>query len=181
MAIESAKNALSIYLQSESNTMGQNVYGIALQNFQLGYLFETYAETLCSEYVRKASYDDLLESVEEYHTKAKKHFNVAHNNFKKINHIKGQSMALLHESNLIKNDDDMKARILRKVDVLDQKYEQYVGRFGTDTCCHVPREQGEVVSLLTEIVYSNVITNMFPRHHELDPHLSVDELGSLDN
>ena len=33
MAIESAKNALSIYNSDNFDTSGQNIYGIALQNF----------------------------------------------------------------------------------------------------------------------------------------------------
>ena len=105
-------------------------------------MFETHAEALCSEYAKKNSsgVDGLLENVEEYHAKAREHFIAAYGNFKKINHIKGQSMALKHESNLIKNDGDLKAKTLRKANVLNRKYEQYVNSFGTETSCHIPRE-----------------------------------------
>ena len=49
MAIESARNGLQIY-QSDNHTKNvQNIYGIALQSFQIGYLLKSYAKDLCSD------------------------------------------------------------------------------------------------------------------------------------
>ena len=48
MAIDSARNGLSIYQSDNHTKKVENIYGIALQNFQIGYLLKTYASKLCT-------------------------------------------------------------------------------------------------------------------------------------
>ena len=65
-------------------------------------------------------------------------------------------MSLLYEAKL-ESDIERKSKILKLANNLNGKYENYIESNGYESCCHIPREQGEVVSLLTELVYSNQI------------------------
>ncbi len=62
---------------------------------------------MCSEHAKKVTSgkEYLLDNVEAYFSKAMQHFKDAQANFSKINHLKGESMALLHEAKLIKDAD----------------------------------------------------------------------------
>ena len=46
---------------------------------------------------------------------------------------------------------------------LESRYEKYVRKFGVLNNSYIPREAGEEISLLTELVYMNQVTDLFPQ------------------
>ena len=107
-ALEAAENALYIYKEKKDDMGGKqnNIYGQALQEFQLGYLYEKYSTEFCSpiskEYYR-ATEDAfiayrLLDDKKEGIDKAIVHFGEASRKFKKIDHYFGLYLSKKHES-----------------------------------------------------------------------------------
>ena len=96
-AIDSAKNALQIYSDQD-----RSLHGVALQLFQLGYIYEKHADILSSEAARQSNPDrsELFEDKLTCNEKADEWFREAHRYFSTIKHLQGQHLALLHRSNL---------------------------------------------------------------------------------
>ena len=84
-ALKSAENALEIYAKrKESADSGKNnIYGQALQEFQLGYLYEKYAKEFINPntryYAKSNDYakSRLLEEEKQAYDKAIEHFSAA--------------------------------------------------------------------------------------------------------
>ena len=111
-AFEAAKNAYNIYKKGVSSRDiegDNNIYGQALQEFQLGYLYERYTMTLidpttlkylagCNEnYPRSFKIKEKVEGIE----KALEMYKHAHANFKKINHLYGLYLSKKKEAHLL--------------------------------------------------------------------------------
>ena len=78
-----------------------NDYGLGLQNFHLGYLYEKYAYELAKEQTQThfkevAMYD----SVCKYEEVARKHYREAYTHFDTMMHLKGMYLAKWHEAGL---------------------------------------------------------------------------------
>ena len=42
-------------------------------------------------------------------------------------------------------------------------HREYVQEFGASNCCYIPREAGDEISLLTELVYTSQVMDLFPK------------------
>lgn len=95
------------------------MYGIALQSFQIGFLYKKYAKELCSKEAKDLASENqkLFDTPEQCYKHANLSFRRAYENFKKINHLKGQSMSLLYEAKS-ERDVERKSSILRTANKL---------------------------------------------------------------
>ena len=96
----------------------RNLYGIALQEYQLGYLYEKYIEELNSEeaiqYVNEfeGSVDEdtvklVRGGASMIKTRAVAYFKEAYRNFEDVNHLKGQYLSKLHELRIVSGGIDL--------------------------------------------------------------------------
>ena len=76
-------------------------------------------------------------------------------------------------------DEEQKQGFIDKSANLEGKYQAYLEKFGPKHCVHIPREAGDVISLLTEIVYTSQITNLFPRKNEVETPANLNKPTSL--
>ena len=177
-AIQAAEEALRHYKGEGLGSSDKvNEYGVALQNFHLGYLKETYARRLST----KASVDTFHEVCRDmtegkFQAEARDHFHKAHTHFEDVNHLKGMYIAKKHEvalleaslaGNIDASDREYK-RARRKLQDSKSDYQSYVADYGYQHCCHVPRLHGDVWSLLTEVVVNYHKKDLFrePRRSE---------------
>ena len=108
IAFESAENALTIYTKREAEETGlsNNIYGQALQEFQLGYLYKKYSKDLFDpnthHYARGASEKypkkTIIKEIQTGWDKAIEYFQRATSSFKKVNHLFGVYLSKKHES-----------------------------------------------------------------------------------
>ena len=182
LAFHSATNALKIFegdtRKHELSTALSNHYGKALQEFQLGYLYERNASTLidpvtkyylqdCKErYPRKYAIDSKIEAID----RAIEHYVAAYKSFKKMDHLFGLYITKKRESSLmdtyntylprgeeISKDKPKseKEKCRQKLKKWEQRWKEYKEKNGTSNCPYVERYHGDEISLLTEIVYYN--------------------------
>ena len=50
----------------------------------------------------------------------------------------------------------------------EKKYDEYIEKYGVRDSVHIPRDAGDEISLLTELVYTNQVIDLFPRKNKLD-------------
>ena len=87
--------------------------------------------------------------------KAIGYFDGAYRGFEKNHHLKGMHLAKKSKLNLLFLVDSRAEETLKTVmDVgkLQKSYRNYRTDVGLDNSCYIPREHGEDVSLLTELV-----------------------------
>ena len=53
-------------------------------------------------------------------------------------------------------NDETKKEAQAEMQEYGIKYEKYCKKYGVEKSCHIPREHGEDISLMSEIVYKNV-------------------------
>ena len=96
MAIDSAKKALTIY----SHKKNQNTYGMALQQFQLGHLYEQHGLVLSSpDFLKHKPNTSLIENeanVQFWNDLAVEMYINAFDCFRKIDHTRGMYLCKLH-------------------------------------------------------------------------------------
>ena len=63
-------------------------------------------------------------------------------------------MALQLQAELVE-DPQQKVALQNKSSHLERKYEDYIEKFGVKESVHIPRESGNEMSLLTQLVYTN--------------------------
>ena len=54
------------------------------------------------------------------------------------------------------------ARKKSKIELLKKRYVDYCSTVGLKSCCHIEREQGEDISIMTEIVFTHKVEELFP-------------------
>ena len=77
-------------------------------------------------------------------------------------HLKGMYLAKMFEAELYEDQDDsesdvafMRSRAMKMAKRLRRDYFDHINNYGYEACCHIPRQHGDVISLLTEIVEKN--------------------------
>jgi len=73
-------------------------------------------------------------------------------------HLKGLYLAKRHEANLLSekgSHDEAQSLAMKFAQRHCRDYSKHVKTYGFASCCHIPRQHGEVISLLTEIVATN--------------------------
>ena len=76
-------------------------------------------------------------------------------------------MALKLEAQLTQ-DAEKRQKLERSQKVYEKKYDEYIEKFGVKDSVHIPRESGDEISLLTELVYTNQVIDLFPKKTKLD-------------
>ena len=112
----------------------------------------------------QSTYQDICGDMTEakFRAKARDYFRLAYSNFDDMVHLKGMYLAKMHEAHLYEVNDNMnddsrfvKQRALKMAIRLRGDYFDHVKRYGYTHCCHIPRQHGDQISLLTEIVEQN--------------------------
>lgn len=87
---------------------------------------------------------------------------MAFKDFEKTNHLKGMYMAKQYEEDLshisLDNIDINHGSVTKKemsAQQLRQDYFNWIKKYDYKHCCHIPRQHGDVISLITEIVDNN--------------------------
>ena len=142
---------------------------MALASFGLGYIHQVFARQLVAvgnpPLSSDTSMDSLAEKCQFYlrnesqsRALARRHYRDAYASFKQVNHLLGMLLAKQHETELFPNSasdaDQRKAK--KKVEKLQKRFLQYCKEHGINKSCHIPRESGADISIMTEIVYHNV-------------------------
>ena len=93
---------------------------------------------------------------------ARDYFKMAFKDFEKTNHLKGMYMAKQYEEDLSQislNNIDINHGSVTKKEMsayqLRKDYFQWIKKYDYKHCSHIPRQHGEVISLITEIVDHN--------------------------
>ena len=101
---------------------------------------------------------------------ARSHFQTAYDLFLQINHIKGQHLAIKSICILLESLVEVKIGIMKEREELRHQehslriqFEAYCKDIGIENSCYIQREQGDEISLMSEIVKSNVKKDMFKR------------------
>ena len=103
-AIEAVQNAISIFSKAFDNSLRlkvrSNSYGLALAEFQYGYLLRTYAGDLLADAENEQLSERLanlqLSSKSQCDREALKHFEKAFTNFEQLNHLMGMYLSKKH-------------------------------------------------------------------------------------
>ena len=99
------------------------------------------------------------------------HFSDAYRRFEKLHHLIGKYLCKLHEME-ITADPSRKEGLPLEVKKLKRQYKDYVREVGLAKTCHIPREQGNVISLLSEIVDQVDKKALFPGSKKYEDSLS---------
>ena len=79
----------------------------------------------------------------------------------------GLYMCKSHERELLellKIEDIVRLNKAQKTKLrYEKQFQRYCKKPGVEMSCHIPREHGPDVSLMTEIVYSQVTSSLFPK------------------
>ena len=139
-----------------------NKHGIALEQFHLGYLYETYAKHLSTPQAQityEADCGNMTETL--FRERAKQLFKSAYQAFEEKEHLKGMYLAKKHEANLYEEGTTEHNAKVREYLNLQAEYFKYIRRHGYEKCSYIPRQHGDEISLLTEIVEENGSQSLF--------------------
>ena len=174
-AIESAQNALDIYKAEDEEMMElePNHYGIALAQYNLGYIYDHFGEHMADSRVKHLTrYGAFVQSDYQANcAKASEHYRLAAESFQIVQHKMGDYLSRKHQlETLSKSQSGIGGKLIKhsttmlwnKVDSLCSAVQEYFRQAGCESTCWIPRESGDDVSLLTEIVASLQKTPLFP-------------------
>ena len=91
----------------------------------------------------------------------------AYKQFRNTRHLVGMYLSKLRETECLsastsKENSHLKAKAQKKVKNLTEKLQSYAQTSGVDYCCFILREQGEDISLMSEIVNGQQFSPLFP-------------------
>ena len=169
--INSIKIFSSDYESFELSTMEPNCHGLALSEFQLGLLYAKYWPELTAELPDGSS--EFKKRFTLYHMKNKDHclekavecFDKAYEYFKKVNHLKGMHLAQKNKLPVYSQDPefaDYRELITKHIKQDEEKFKTYAQEIGTQYSCYIERDQGEEISVVSELVLEREIKNLFP-------------------
>ena len=98
--------------------------------------------------------------------KAVIHFEEAFKGFKVHHHLKGMYLSKKNSLNQMREVDsfaEQKKKTQKEVDNLRAEYMKYWKEVGLDNSCYIPREHGDEISLLTELVLDAKVEDIFPK------------------
>ena len=162
-AIDAVLNAIKIFSadcdSSLVSAVEPNCHGLALAEFQLGCLYEHYWPELVSKLPKGKSefavrFAKMHMKDKEYcFVRAKECFDRAFEFFKKLNHLKGMYLSQKHKLAVYSTDYAQYRQLIEKqVKECGDKCAAYAKEVGLSSSCYIEREQGEEISVMTELV-----------------------------
>lgn len=142
-AVESVIEAERIYTQRETNqivTGDSSIYGSALAEFHLGYLYRTYAKELTLKGAKKDNNkrDVRKESIAKCYEASYEHYTTAYDLFEVVNHIKAMQLCKQHAGRYCKNPTEQKA-LEKKAEEIQQVYNEFPCKNDPEKCVYIPR------------------------------------------
>ena len=98
----------------------------------------------------------LVDNVKESKLKARTFFRRAHSSFAEVGHLMGMWMSKTYEAELMtdtEKDLNESESARNKAKACELEFQKYCVEEGIESSCHIPREQGPDISIMTEIVF----------------------------
>jgi len=103
-----------------------------------------------------------LNAQKDFQEQARKYFEKAFEDFAQLGHLKGMYLAKKHLQTVLSVQEGLALKLDDQVKETRQKYRDYVYEYGLNQSCSLQREQGDEISLLTELVIYRNNKNLYP-------------------